>query len=76
MISLVYTANPSLYELSLSDSAIVHRFRTWVNECSQLFGGLDIVAVQAIVGKDGREYIIEVCRRYNLIQSLFAASQL
>jgi len=37
------------------------RFRAWVDECSQLFGGLELVAVQAVVGKDGREYILEVC---------------
>ena len=40
------------------------RFRQWVDECSQLFGGLDMVGVQAIVGKDGREYILEVCATF------------
>lgn len=44
----------------LEQVAVTERYRSWVDQVSQLFGGLDICALELLVSKDGKEYIMEV----------------
>jgi hypothetical protein len=44
----------------LEQREVTDRWRMWVDAVSQMFGGLDICAIEAVVSKEGHEYIIEV----------------
>lgn len=36
------------------------RYKLWADECAKAFGGMDLLAVDALKAKDGKEYIIEL----------------
>ena len=44
----------------LEEVPIQDRHKNWIDAVSQMFGGLSICSLEALVAKDGRELIIEV----------------
>jgi len=44
----------------LEDVELTPKYKLWVDECSKIFGGLDILAVDAIHATSGEELILEV----------------
>ncbi|UJR10521.1 hypothetical protein I4U23_014724 [Adineta vaga] len=39
---------------------LTERYRLWLDEVSQIFGGLDLCAIELIQTNDGKEYIIQI----------------
>lgn len=44
----------------LEQCPVTERYKKWIDEVSEVFNGLDIVTVEAVLAKDGQEYIYEV----------------
>jgi len=44
-----------LQEIPLTDE-----YKLWADECSKCYGGMDLLAVDAVHGKDGKDYILEL----------------
>ncbi|XP_011495025.1 PREDICTED: synapsin [Ceratosolen solmsi marchali] len=44
----------------LEQMSISKKHRSWIDQISQLFGGLDICAIELLVSQNNKEYIIEV----------------
>ncbi|GAU92932.1 hypothetical protein RvY_04944-2 [Ramazzottius varieornatus] len=44
----------------LEQIPLQERWRAWLDECSRIFGGLDVFAIEAVASKEGQEFIISL----------------
>jgi len=49
------TGSSHMEEIKMTD-----RYKFWIEECSKMFGGMDILTVDVLVKSDGSEHILEV----------------
>ncbi|XP_040570480.1 synapsin isoform X1 [Lepeophtheirus salmonis] len=44
----------------LEETPILDKHKTWIDAVSEMFNGLAVCSLEAVVGKDGKEHIIEI----------------
>lgn len=49
-----------IQEEELPSSALKPEYKQWIDECGLSFGGLDMVTLEVLHGKDGKDYIIDL----------------
>jgi len=47
-------------QIVVEEVPVLERYKLWIDQVSEMFGGLSICSLEAVVGKDDSEYIIEV----------------
>jgi len=47
-------------QIVVEEVPVLDRYKLWIDQVSQMFGGLSICSLEAVVGKDDSEHIIEV----------------
>ncbi|XP_037946754.1 synapsin [Teleopsis dalmanni] len=45
----------------LEQITLTEKYKSWVDEISELFGGMEVCGISVVVAKDGREHIISAC---------------
>ena len=45
---------------TLEKVPVTDKHKKWLDDVSELFGGLDIITIESLAGMDGSEYIYEV----------------
>lgn len=44
----------------MEQQPINEKYKKWIDDVSELFGGLDICSLEGVIGKDGKEYILKI----------------
>ncbi|XP_031625533.1 synapsin [Contarinia nasturtii] len=45
----------------LEQIAMTEKYKSWINDVSELFDGMEVCGLSIVVAKDGKEYIVSAC---------------